>query len=394
MATFGEWVGSARRLLSADGGQLWGMSLAETAWLAIDGDRLVATEDPNVAGFAPSAEGLWIGPKPPEFVGNTAVDWVGRRWAMCVLPLDPDEALRLLVHEAWHAIQPQLLPGLDPGEMSPGQDIFDTIEGRVWLRVELSALVSALTSSAGRQRRAAAAALAFRRRRDALARREEQRRERALDLFEGLPEYTGWRLTGATSSDLADRVAAPPPVSWSRSFCYRTGPAYAYLLDDLVPNWRRQLDSVRDLQALLAPAVGDDLDPDAEAVVYGIEAIRAEETASQVAIDAIKERFATRERLRIRPGSAGMRIGFDPRRVWGSDEGTIYGSFTWSDGLGTRLAADRGALVTSDWKEIWVPLGDARVGRGLTEGDGWTLELSPAWRAHSDGGSVLVEPAS
>lgn len=396
MLTFQRWVTAARRLLKADGGRLWGISMAGVPWLAFDGDRLLATEDPGVAGFARAAAGIWSGLKPPELrAANTAIDWSGRRWATCSLPLNPDTAARLLIHEAWHAIQPLLFPGLSAAETEPGREIFDTVEGRVWLRTELTALGAALTSAGTGQRRAAAAALTFRARRYELARPEERQRETLLDITEGLAEYTAWRLTGAPSAQLAEALAAPAPASWTRAFCYRTGPAYGYLLDQLAPRWQFQVNATRDLQALLTQRVGMVADPELDATAYDIDAVRAEETTAQKRIDEIKQRFTTSMRLRIRPGRAEeMRIVFDPRQVWVNDEGTIYGSLTWSDRRGSRLAAHAGALVSSDWTEVWVPLGDAAVNHGITQGEGWKLELSGTWEICSEGGSVVIEPMS
>lgn len=393
--TFPEWVAAARGFLEEDGGRLWGISLAGVPWLAFDGDRLLATEDPGVAGFERDSAGLWSGPRPPELgVASAPVDWAGRRWATCILPLDPGSAVRVLVHEACHAIQAQLFPGLDSGEWEPGREIFDTVEGRVWLRMELAALGAALTATGARQVRAAAAALTFRDHRCRLARAGERRRETLLDYVEGLPEYTAWRLTGATAAQLAQHLAAPAPASWGRAFCYRTGPAYGYLLDELAPGWQSQVNATRDLQALLARAAGADLDPEAEAAGYGLDEVRTEEAAAQEAIDEIKRRFTTARRLRIRPGPAMMHISFNPQRVWGHDEGTIYAPLTWFAGGGGRLVADSGALVSADWTEVWVPLGDAVVGHGVTQGDGWTLDLPETWQIRSEGPSVVVEPPS
>jgi hypothetical protein len=56
--------------------------------------------------------------------------------------------------------------------------------------------------------------------------------------------------------------------------------------------------------------------------------------------------------------------------------------------------ADSGALVSLDWTEVWVPLGDAAVGHGVTQGEGWKLELPQTWQIRCEGASVVVEPPS
>jgi len=397
MLEFQRFVSAARRVLKADDGRLWGVSMAGVPWLAFDGDRLLATEDPGIASFDRTGVGIWSGPKPTELgAANTTVDWAGRRWATCSLPLNPDTAVRLLVHEAWHAIQPQLLPGLSSGESGPGREIFDTVEGRVWLRAELTALSAALGSTGASQRKSAEAALAFRARRYHLARAEERERETLLDIAEGLAEYTGWRLSNGTSMQLAEALTAPAPPSWTRAFCYRTGPAYGYLLDQFAPGWQSHVNAVRDLQALLARNLGNaDRAAELEASSYDVDVIRAEEIAAQKAIDEIKQRFTTSKRLRIRPDSAEqLNVVFDPRQVWVNDEGSIYGYLTWSDGRGSSLVAETGALVCTDWTELWVPLGNATVGHGVTQGEGWQLDLSESWQIRIEGASVVLEPRS
>src|SRR6185312_8372208 len=91
---------------------------------------------------------------------------------------------------------------------------------------------------------------------DALAFRSERQRrfpnaaaeEGALDINEGVPEYTGVRLGLRTAEqrrayavfDLSRFVEAP---SFVRSFAYAHGPAYGLLLDDTDPAWRGKLAS-------------------------------------------------------------------------------------------------------------------------------------------------------
>src|SRR5690606_33666375 len=105
---------------------------------------------------------------------------------------------------------------------------------------------------------------------DALALRAERYRlfpdarldEAALELNEGLAEYTGVMVGNATPQaraaaalrDLEIHVGDP---SFVRSFAYATGPAYGLLLDDFSPGWRGRLgDEPMDLGARLRDATG------------------------------------------------------------------------------------------------------------------------------------------
>ena len=100
-------------LLVADAGRLWGVRLDTIPWLFVAGQQTYATADPQQSGFVSDGQGLWGGLLPGGIApANTAVPWAGRTWAMVLLPLPADavEGKRLLIHEAWHVIQPRALP--------------------------------------------------------------------------------------------------------------------------------------------------------------------------------------------------------------------------------------------------------------------------------------------
>lgn len=126
----------------------------------------------------------------PEGVpaANTAVDWSGARWTMILWPLpdEPAERTRLLAHEMWHRVQNGL--GL-PASM-PTNAHLDSEEGRIWLRLEWRALREALSGQGEPRRSAVADALLFRARRRSIF-GAAAAEERALELNEGLAEYTG-----------------------------------------------------------------------------------------------------------------------------------------------------------------------------------------------------------
>lgn len=391
-------VTAARRLLEVDRGSLWGVPFDAVPWLGWSADRLLLSAEPGLGGFEPTTDGLWSGHLPDALrarVGTAALDWAGRTWAMVRLPLPPGRETLELIHEAFHVVQPQLFPGVTLREDGPGRELLDTPDGRVWLGLEVRALAEALSTDDDRRRHAAAAALSFRRRRYDLAVVEERQRETRLDVVEGTAEYTGWRLTGASDADVADHVSGPRPPSWSRAFPYRTGPAYGFLLDDLAPDWRTAMRSHPDLQLLLARALGaPDLDPDQEAGRYGLDKLRDEEASRQGEVAKLAERFGVPRRLRIVRPREGLQVLFNPQRVWATPAGTIYQDFVWRSDDGARLEAPEGAVISENWDELQVPLGDTVVQSGLTSGPGWTLVLPEAWAIREEGACVVVSAPS
>ncbi|MBO8043943.1 hypothetical protein J6396_40470, partial [Pseudomonas aeruginosa] len=143
-----------------------------------------------VQGALKASGNVFAGQLPADaIVANTAVDWSGTRWTQLLWPLPQDASRRstLLAHEMFHRLQPAL-PIIAPTE--GGNEHLDTLEGRYWLQLEWRALADALAATdAVAQHTAMMDALAFR------AERHHQfpaaaQDEAALELNEGLAEYT------------------------------------------------------------------------------------------------------------------------------------------------------------------------------------------------------------
>jgi hypothetical protein len=303
-----------RARLAADGGRLWAGRLEEVPLLFVLDHRIFATANPEMTGFV-SADGLFAGDLPKELIpANTSVKWAGRDWAMVLLPLpeeDP-EALRLLIHEAWHVVQPTVLPLPAFHEDGAGSSLLDEPEGRLWLQLEWRALAASLTSGKA-QSVAIRDALLFRQKRFSLATVHERRRETLLDLSEGLAEYTGWKLSDGTAPQLAAQILAEAPSrpSFVRSFPYFTGPAYALLLDQRRPGWIALLRKELDLQRLVAETLPEELrqiDGRRAGKVgraYGLSELKVREQARwktrQRQLAELHQRFVNGPTLRVRP---------------------------------------------------------------------------------------------
>ena len=433
-ARFATIAAAARTVFERDHGALWSARLDTIPWFGVHRGRVYLTADPQRPGYQRDGA-LWSGPLPDGVnPANSALDWAGRRWAMVLLPLPTDSlaAVRLLLHEATHVAQPSVLPLPRYLEGGAGGAQLDGVEGRVWLQLEWRALARALDATAGRtgvEADAAADALLFRARRYLDADAGERTRQRALDLVEGLPEYTAWRLTagaGAASSVAASiRRDAPAIRSFERGFPYFTGPAYALLLDRRAgAGWRSRVAAAPDLQRLLlatlpaAPAalrvaLADDAPSDVEAdALRRLADAAGRRYEADVLRDAERRRWAARERelaarrarfvdaptLRLRqPG--GMRVTFDQNAQASlGDAGTVMANLVWTGADGAELRAPAGALVATDWQELRVPLGAVRLEPGrLTrrtewQGDGWTLVLPPGWTIEAAGASRVLRP--
>lgn len=383
-----QYFQEAGALTTREGGRLWGRSLAGPLLLVDRATRTVIADQPDNEGWLRSAGTLFFGALPAaENVANTAFHRAGVVWAMVVWPVPSDSLERgvLLAHELWHRVQDSLgFPMASPTNAHLGQR-----DGRLWLRLEGRALRRALTLAGARRDRALGDALAFRRTRRARFRGADST-ERALELNEGLAEYSGIMVateSPAMRRDLVERRLAglDTLTSFERSFAYRTGPAYGLFLDDLAPGWRSSVSRHTDLAGLLESSLGTGAvgsSVTTRAAPYGYAVVlreeRARATRQAVRRDAIQRRFVSGPLLEL--PLADMKMGFDPGRVESLDGvGSVYGSLRLTDRWGVLQCDASGGLIAADFGRVVVPAPADLTGRRLT-GPGWVLELGAEWR--------------
>jgi hypothetical protein len=387
---FAEATAACEADANADGGALWGVSLCGPMMLVNPRTREVVADQAGRSGFLTPSGALHAGVLAPAIpLANTAVEIDGVRWTMVLLPLPDDVQARraLMMHEAWHRIQPEL--GLPMASPVPAH--LATPEGRVAMRLEWRALGAALIAADALSLRTAIAdALTFRAARHMQAGADGAEQERQLEMNEGLAEYTGLKLSGA--ADPAREAAqalrmADQADSFPRIFAYASGPAYGLLLDELSPGWRTGLAADADLGALLA-AVIDFEAPDGDisgpvqvsAARYGGEAIATEEVAQASGRESQSAAYVARlvdgPTLTV-PFQPAMRISFDPNTVTPlPPHGVVYPTATITDAWGV-LTVTNGALVHDTFRSAAVP---APASATTLSGDGWTLTLNSGWR--------------
>lgn len=380
----------AQVLWKQDAGRLWGLSL-EGPMLFADRQthRVVANQKDEEGRLRPEGD-VFVGQLPAQMgIANTALDWAGKHWTMVAWPLpkDPEARAVLMMHESWHRVQDRLgFPGTGPKNSH-----LDTLEGRFWLQLEWQALKEALVRQGDQRRAAIQDALLFRGHRRSLF-KEARAEERALEMHEGLAEYTGIKLSGMkdaeqvlyTAKILQHRPSALP--TFVRSFAYLSGPAYGLLLDATGKDWRKELRATDDLGTLLQNAMALTLP------VLDQTALR---TRSQ-AYDGLRLRAKEEERDQVRQKQLAdyrrrfvdqaililplqkMQISFDPGGLQPLEGvGMVYATARLTDVWGI-LTCPGGVLVTSDFsKAVVSPPKDPKA-RPL-KGEGWELELNAGW---------------
>jgi len=277
-------------LLDADDGYLWGSPLHGPVVFVCAATRFAAANMPVLLGeilekYEPL--GLYVGIIPDGvIISDTISEFGGRVWGMVVWSEsfidETDNAMRLLIHELFHAWQ---FGGLFIGNpFSSNNTHADGLDARISILLEINALLYALRTD-GDERTSAIV--------DALSIRAERRRqsgaiarnENIVEVMEGLAVYTDTVLRRDSSEDRIAEIELYA-ISWLNGsmpmqfFGYATGALYALLLDEVGADWRSG--GIRwnaDLGAILRQTIGlgiTDLVPfsDIDLELYGYSYIR------------------------------------------------------------------------------------------------------------------------
>jgi hypothetical protein len=386
------YFAEAKSLCEADRGQLWGVSLCGPIMFVDRNSRLIVANQADANGALRAEGGVFTGTLPvSQNIANTAVEWSGVRWTQIQWPL-PDELRArdtLIAHELFHRIQGQLgLPQLKEGDNRQ----LDTLDGRYYLQLEWRALARALQASTSEDRKTAITdALVFRIERYKLFPRAALE-EQALELNEGLAEYTGVKIGNPSPEEQVKRAISDITVRASdstfvRSFAYATGPAYGLLLDRSNPEWRRQIREGGTFVSLLETSLN--ITPPANleqaaadrAAQYNAQALKVAETERETK----RQQLIAKYRAQFVDGPIltlprrHMSVQFDPRNLQPLGElGTVYPNLRITDDWGI-LEATNGALLKPDWSAVIIRAPSIATGSSI-KGDGWTLELKPGWK--------------
>ncbi len=389
-----DYFREAERLCGLDNGKLWGVSTCGPILFVDPKTREVVASQQDGAGLLQREGDVWVGHLPSsENIANTAVEWSGTYWSEMFWPLPDDTAQRdtLMEHELYHRIQKRL--NLSPGTVENAH--LDTVDGRYYLQLEERALAASLAASDhAAQKRAMEDTFLFRARRYQLFAKASEE-EKALELNEGLAEYTGVRLgnparTTQVKMTLTDLDHQQKVPTFVRSFAYGTGPAYGLLLDEYLPQWRLRVTINTSLSELLE-----------QAVLWHPPADLAEATMRRAAVydgptllkveqerDALRQATITKYRASLVQGPTltlrfrHMKVQFNPQNLQPlGDAGTVYPTIRITDDWGVLEAAN-GALLKPDWSAVVVSVPE-HSGEELLTGDGWTLYLKAGWKAVS-----------
>jgi hypothetical protein len=376
-----------------DGGKTWGLSLYGPIILVDARTRDVVANQPDRENKLASRDGVFAGTLPTELSpANTDIKWAGVHWTMVMWPVSEFRQARerLLLHECFHRVQEQLkLPARDAVNTH-----LDMLDGRIWIQLEWRALERALRQTGPARETAIADALLFRNYRRSLF-PDSTNNENALELNEGLTEFTGVKLSSADVAETALRAnfilrQARNNPTFARSFAYVSGPAYGALLDLSDRPWRAGLTPSADLGLLLQQLYKIKIKVSEAAARSALSRYEGEEI---VTAETERERKRAQQMAEARKKfldgpvlvlslSDDVSYSFDPNNVIGIDaNNTVYPTLRMVDNWGI-LTVSNGAWLergpTGFLVRARVPAPQDLSARPL-KGEGWTLELADGY---------------
>lgn len=386
---YSEYFEEVKTICDKDAGKLWGVNLYAPI-VCIDSLRNVWSNEKDNEGKFSEAKGLYRGHYPlDENVANSITHVYGKKWVMVMLPLPENRVKRntLLLHEMFHYWQDslQLIP-----QTNYNNAHIDQCDARIWLKMEWTALHKACLSVDENQRkRHITDALCFRAyRRHLYAAYKNE--ENAFEVHEGLPQYTGLKMSCSTDADYIGEMQESFETYMDRkdlvrSFAYHSGVAYGYLLDKSRKEWRLGLAADTDLGQLLQNKYAITLPADflsfcnhaKEKYPYN-EIKKSEEEWRRVREQELENlrKVFTSNCLTI--PLYEMKISFNPTRVLVIEGlGTLYREARIIDKWGILEVENVGCVISNDWKHVIVPDADLLFREGnLCTSKGWKITVA------------------
>jgi hypothetical protein len=192
------YFAEARAIWDKDGGALWGVPLHAPFIIACTVTRQAAANMPDPEGIFQKEGDVYIGILPDNvFIGATAIDFAGIKWG--IMPWGMVLAgghtgimttLHVIVHEAFHAMQPRIKAGGLSGYSSSEQEYMRTnLDARVSVMLELNALIKAARANGDERTKAISDAISIRADRHRLHPQSVEF-ETSVEISEGLAVFT------------------------------------------------------------------------------------------------------------------------------------------------------------------------------------------------------------
>jgi len=382
-----------------DNGHLWGISLHGPLMFVEKESRTIIANTADKNGELKKINDVFYGILPDsQGIANTTIHWNGLQWTMVMWPLSDNkfERNQLIFHECFHSTQVKFGINLSNTE----NPHLETKEGRTWLQLEWLALLKALNCPNNIE--SIRDALIFRNYRRSLFPNSDST-ENTLELLEGIPEYTGIKLSGRDSVETMEYFdemirTARDRASFYRTFPYTSGPLYCFLIEQKDIDWRKNLLDIEDLGKYLkniySTNIPDDLKSEVEkrSTKYDVDRIIELENLREEKIlvekDKIISTFIHGHTLSLPIRKPN--IEFSPLNMMAiDDKGIYYKTLRLVDVWGI-LDVEDGAFITHNWSTVYVPANEMKQDSTNITGIGWNLKLNEGWELISEVGKKVV----
>ena len=214
--------------------------------------------------------------------------------------------------------------------------------------------------------------------------------ETAFEVHEGLPQYTGMKLSISSDAIYLDKLDKEVESYMKkdelvRCYAYLSGPILGYLLDKSTNEWHKHVDGNTDLGILVQNAYNIVLPTDKENHIrqrkacYDYDNIIAFENQRD-SVRAIKKNELTAlftQNIKTLP-LKNIQISFNPNTVVPLENiGTVYKNARIVDEWGILETIGNGTiLITEDWKSVILPYANSiKVNNNVEETESWKLQL-------------------
>ncbi len=378
--------------------KLWDFDLYGPMLIVNPFNRMVYANYPDNLGVLKKEGGLYVGTLPKGILlGNVATKWGGRTWAMVLTIFIKDEKedrIELFTHELFHRVQPKL--GFKKVNDGNNQHL-DSKDGRIYLRLELKALVNALKASSPKETtKHVSNALKFRKYRYQLF-PNAHASEATIEINEGIASYTGKVHRGLKGQDLSNFMEFKiqeflKQPSYVQLFAYQTIPVYGFILSDKNRFWNKEVNSntnltdylyqtfsfkSKDLSKINIESVGKQYDMD---TIVSQETEREKKIQKQIA--EYKQKFVEQPHFTI--PFKKKRVAYDTRYITTiKGIGFVYPTFTARDVWGVLEVKKVGGLLNQKKTSVTITVPTSVKGR-IIKGNGWTLKLNEGYELVKD----------
>ena len=377
LALANQYFEEAFILCEKDGGKLWGISLFGPMYFADTANNTFITNQ-NIIPDTPK----------PKYLGytNSVFVWGDSLWSSYVwdlIPNDEKTRKRLLIHELFHRIQPNLK--LSVNVSLNDNSHLDELYGRYWLQLERRALISALQTSGKKQIDAINDALTFRQHRYSLFPNASQE-EQMSEINEGLAQYTATTIVNksfdAACLDAIEQLKShSQEESFIKTFPYSSGAAYGMLLEKFSIQWTNSIKASDDLGLLLLESLDIQQlsNPEIAAKRYdGDNLLLVEierDRKKSIILDSLKQIYIDGPKLTLSYANSAT---FDTVGAISIPEiGIVYYNYNATDKWGSLIS--KSALILKKDRKIVLPL-DSPIAGSQFSGSGWEVKLNSGYK--------------